>query len=67
MAQCLREHWLLLQKTWASVLEPTWQLTNNRSTCSRESDTLSGLPGHQACTWCTDIYAGKAFTYIKQK
>ena len=25
----------------------------------------SDLPGHQACTWYTDIYAGKTLKHIK--
>lgn len=27
----------------------------------------SGLCGHQACTWCTDLYVDKTSTYMKFK
>ena len=43
-----------------SIPEPTWQLT----TVQEDLIPSSGLPGHQAPRWDTDIHASKSPIFI---
>ena len=55
------------KKTQVQFTAPTWQPTTAYSSVPGDLMFLSGLNGHQTCTWCTDIHVGKTSKTYKIK
>lgn len=56
------KYWLLFQKTRVPFPAPTLSVTRFRGLIAS-----SGRGGDQTHMWCTEIYAGKTPTHVRQK
>lgn len=54
---------LFFQRTWVESQQSCGGLQLSITPVAGELMSFSGLQGHQACSWCIDIGAGKTLTH----